>query len=113
MKITIGPRTFKATLEGNPTVAKFKALLPLTRNMSELNGNERYCRLPKRLPASAASPGTIHRGDLMLYEGHTLVLFYKTFATSYSYTRRGRIDNPDGLAAAVGAGEVSVVFEGE
>ena len=111
LKITIGTNTFTATLYNNATVTAFKAKLPMTINMKELNGNEKYFDLPDNLPANASNPGTIQTGDLMLYGSNTLVLFYKSFSTSYNYTRLARIDNPSGLAAALGSGNVTVTFE--
>lgn len=79
--------------------------------MDELNGNEKYHYLDSSLPTDSYRPGTIHAGDIMLYGSSCVVLFYETFASSYSYTRIGQIDNPDGLATAVGNGNVSVKFE--
>lgn len=113
MKITVGAAVFKATLYDNATATAFKSLLPLTINMVELNGNEKYVDLPRNLPTNAANPRTIHNGDLMLYGSATLVLFYETFSTSYSYTKLGRIDDVIGLAAALSTGNVTVSFEAE
>lgn len=106
--IRIGEKEFTATLFDNPTVTAFKAMLPLTINMTELNGNEKYFRLPKSLPANESNPGTIKPGDLMLYGSNTFVLFYEAFSTSYSYTKLGKIINAMGLASALGAGNQTV-----
>src|SRR5215203_957490 len=111
LKITVGSNTFNATFYNNETATAFKAKLPLTINMTELNGNEKYFDLPDNLPANASNPGAIQTGDLMLYGSNTVVLFYKSFSTSYSYTRLARIDNPSSLAAALGSGNITVKFE--
>ena len=112
-KITlkIGGRSFAATLRDNDTARAFAQLLPLTVDMSELNGNEKYHYLPSSLPTAASRPGTIHAGDLMLYGSDCVVLFYETFSSSYSYTPIGALDAVDGLTAALGRGSVQVTFE--
>ena len=87
MWMTVGERRFAITLTDNAAARAFAAQLPLTLDMSELNGNEKHAELPKPLPANASRPGTIRNGDLMLYGTNTLVVFYLTFNSSYAYTR--------------------------
>lgn len=111
MKITVGSSVFTAVLYDNPSATAFKARLPLTINMIELNGNEKYYDFPSALPTNASVSGDIKAGDLMLYGSNVLVLFYKNFNSSYSYTKLGYIDNPTGLAHALGTGNLVVKFE--
>ena len=110
MWMIVGERRFSITLADNEAARAFAALLPLTLDMAELNGNEKHAELPMALPTNANRPGTIRNGDLMLYGSRTLVVFYLTFESSYSYTRLGRVDEPDGLAQALGRRNAQVVF---
>ena len=109
--ISVGEKTFTATLYDNPAAKALTEFLPMTLDMSELNGNEKYFYLEHTLPTDASKPSGIHAGDLMLYGNNCLVLFYESFSTSYSYTPLGRIDDPEGLAAALGSGSVRVAFQ--
>lgn len=108
VNIIIGDKVFKADIEDSETGRAFVAKLLLTLDMNELNGNEKYCygislpRADKRYDAVAA-------GDIMLYSGNCIVLFYGP-AGGYSYTRIGRLQSAAGLAAALGSGTVTVVF---
>ena len=111
MKVTIGSAVFTAILTDNATTAAFRAMLPLTITMEELNGNEKFYYFPGTLPSDASRGGNIHPGDLMLYGNNCLVIFYEGFSTSYSYTRIGHIENVSGLAAAVGSGNTTVKFK--
>ncbi len=111
MTIRVGDHNFDATLEDNATARAFAALLPMTVTMNDLNGNEKYHYLSENLPTDSYRPGTLRNGDLMLYGAGCLVLFYETFSSSYSYTRIGKLDNPSGLASALGKGNATVTFE--
>jgi len=111
IKITVHSQTFIASLVDTNSAKNFKEKLPMTISMTELNGNEKYYTLAENIPTQSSNPGTIQNGDLMLYGSNTLVLFYKTFSTSYSYTKLGSIDDASGLASALGSGNVTVTFE--
>lgn len=110
IEIVVGNKSFSATLYDNAAVKALLEMLPMTLNMSELNGNEKYYYLDNNLPTNSSRPSGIEAGDIMLYGNNCLVLFYESFSTSYSYTPLGRIDNPKGLADALGSGNVQVIF---
>jgi len=111
INVIVGGASFSATVEDTETGRAFYSLLPLTLNMNELNGNEKYYYLDSSLPTASYRPGTINAGDLMLYGSTCVVLFYETFSSGYSYTRIGAVDNADGLAQVLGSGNVTVRFE--
>lgn len=110
MWMTVGERRFAITLADTEAARAFAAMLPLTIDMPDLNSNEKHAKLPKALPTSSIRPGTIHNGDLMLYGAQTLVVFYLTFDSIYSYTRLGRVDAPADLAQVLGRGTARITF---
>lgn len=109
--ISAGRQKFSAVLYDSPAAGALWEKLPLTLDMSEMNGNEKYYFMEEALPVDAGIPDRIHEGDLMLYGTDCLVLFYDSFRTSYRYTPLGRVEDPSGLAQALGNGNVRVTFE--
>ena len=110
LAVTIGTTEFSATLADTDTARAFADRLPLTLDMSDVNNNEKAYELAEALPDAPEKPGKVSTGDLMLYGSNTIVLSYESFDTTYAYTRIGRLDAPDGVAKALGAGDVTVIF---
>ena len=98
-------------VEESETGKAFLDKLPLTLDMSELNGNEKYC-YGVSLPKDDNYYNSIAAGDLMLYSGNCIVLFYGP-AGGYSYTRIGKLASTEGLRDALGTGSVKVSFASE
>ncbi len=107
VKAIINDKEYIINLEDNETVKSFINMLPQELNMSELNGNEKYIYLDNILPTNSFNPKKINAGDVMLYGNNCLVIFYKSFDTSYSYTKIGHIDNLPNL----GNSNITVKFE--
>ena len=111
--VTVNGAEFKAKFCDTQAADEFKTMLPLTFDMSELNGNEKYIYTDTSFTTSAESVGHINKGELMLYGDSCVVLFYDNFDTPYSYTKLGYIENTEGLENAVGTGSVTVRFSAE
>lgn len=101
---------FTLNYADNETAKAFRELLPASMEMTELNGNEKYLELSTALPSDPEPVGHIECGDVMLYQDNCVVVFYDSFDTTYSYTRIGKIENPQGLKEALGTGNPLVYF---
>jgi len=110
MTVTVGDKLFTAVLYDNRTADELYSRLPLTLDMRELNGNEKYYNLDKSLKSKSSPAGHISKGDIKLFGDDCLVLFYEGFMSGYSYTNIGYIENAEGLENAVGSGSVTVSF---
>lgn len=110
LKVQVGSREFSATLEDNAAADAFTEMLkdaPVTISMRDYSGFEKVGSLGSTLPADDQQI-TAQSGDIVLYTGNQIVMFYGS--NSWSYTRLGRIDNLSDWKEALGIGDVSVTF---
>ena len=117
MYITIGNQTLPVTLvKNNATEALMAALAanPITYEADDYGGFEKVGALGMSLPTSNQQL-TTQAGDVILYSGNQIVLFYGS--NSWSYTRLGRIDyeSLEQLKSFLkaGQGRVSVTLSAE
>ena len=110
MIVEVGGKHFTATLEDNKaadTLAEMMQEDPVTVQMSDYGGFEKVGDLGTELPTSNRQT-TTRAGDIVLYQGNQIVIFYGS--NSWSYTRLGRIDDLTGWETALGDGDVTVTF---
>ncbi|MEW4353902.1 cyclophilin-like fold protein [Streptococcus pneumoniae] len=99
--VSINQQRFELALNDSKAAREFEALLPLTVEMKHVNGNEVYAPLGENFTSQDKQAGNIHAGDVKLWQGDGLVLFYEDFVSSYSYTDLGSILDSSGLAEAL------------
>ena len=110
MNVQIGGSTFTAALKENAAVDALVDMMeqgPVTIQMSDYSGFEKVGPLGTSLPTSNQQT-TTQAGDIVLYQGNQIVIFYGS--NSWSYTRLGHIDDLTGWEEALGSGDVSVTF---
>ena len=107
VEVVINNKSYKLELENNKTTLELIKLLPLEITMNDLNNNEKYFYLDKNLPTEEENINSINKGDVMLFGNNCLVIFYKSFETSYTYTKIGHISNLEDLSG----GSVNVIIK--
>ena len=113
MKVQIEDQVFTAELEKNPGAEAFAQMLqeePVTIQMSDYAGFEKVGSLGRSLPTQNRQT-TTQSGDIVLYNGNQIVIFYGS--NSWSYTRLGKIRDLNGWKDALGKGDVEVTFSVE
>ncbi|WP_291245895.1 cyclophilin-like fold protein [Fournierella sp.] len=108
--VSVGEKVFSATFADNSGAQALKELLAdgdITIRMSDYGGFEKVGSLGQSLPTEN-SQTTTKSGDIVLYQGSQIVIFYGS--NSWSYTRLGKIDDLAGWQEALGNGDVAVTL---
>lgn len=114
LRLSVNGRSFTATLAGNTSAEALKARLAqgaVSVRMNDYGDMEKVGDLGFTLPRNDR-PTTIAPGDLILYQGNSLVIYYDT--NSWNFTRLGHVDGVSTRAEMLGllggAGEVTVTL---
>ena len=112
MVMRIGDTAVTVSWEENESVAALRKLVeqgPLTIQMSMYGGFEQVGSIGQSLPRKDEQTAT-DAGDIVLYSGNQLVVFYGS--NSWSYTRLGRITVPSAeqLQTLLGNGDVTITI---
>ena len=117
MQMMIGETPVTVAWEDNASVEALRALaeglLPaeegLTIEMSMYGGFEQVGSIGQSLPRDDAQTTTTS-GDIVLYSGNQLVVFYGS--NSWAYTRLGHITDqtPEQMKVLLGSGDVTITL---
>lgn len=110
--LSTGSKSMTATLVDNDATQALISMIsngPVTVKMEDYGGFEKVGELPYPLPTSN-SQITTNPGDIMLYQGNSIVIFYES--NSWSYTPLGKIDGATAanLREFLGKGNLSLTI---
>ena len=110
MNVNVNGRNFTVILEDNQAVKELIDLMrisPVVIQMNDYAGFEKVGALGRNLTTSNTQT-TTNAGDIVLYSGNQIVMFYGS--NSWSYTRIGHISDLTGWQEALGSGDVTATF---
>ena len=111
LKIDVNGNTFYADFEDNSSAKALKEKLQaesITLEMEDYGGFEKVGDLPFSLPANDENITTL-AGDVILYQGSKLTIYYDT--NTWNFTKVARIRDADSsLKSKLGEGTVKATF---
>ncbi len=108
MTLMIGENEVPVTWEDNPSVDALKELLPLTVEMSMYGGFEQVGPIGQEIASNDEQIKT-EPGDIVLYSGDQIVIFYGN--NSWAYTRLGHVNlTKEEMAELLAHGDVTITI---
>ncbi len=110
IQLMIKDKTFTVSLDDNKAVKELVEILKekdLTLTLSDYGGFEKVGSLGKRLTTSNKHI-TTNAGDIVLYNGDQIVIFYGS--NTWSYTKLGKVDNLSEWSKVLGDSYIEITF---
>ncbi len=106
--LKIKNQEFLLELEDNSATKEFVKKLPLTISFSDYGGFEKVGSLGFSLPRNDEQM-TTNPGDVVLYNGNNIVVFYGN--NSWSYTKIGHVDDVSRLVNSLSESNIEITFQ--
>lgn len=113
MKLEINEYEFLIDMEENQAVDQLKEMVrsgPVEIQMEDYAGSEKAGSLGTMLPREDVQM-TTDPGDMVLYNGNQIVIFYGH--NSWSYTKLGHVNDLSSWQKALGSGDITMMLKME
>ena len=111
MSLKIGETEVPVTWEDNPSAEAMRELLPLTVEMSMYGGFEQVGPIGREIVSNDEQTKT-EPGDIVLYSGDQIVIFYGN--NSWAYTRLGHVELTQAeMTELLGHGDITITISAD
>lgn len=114
VEINVNNTNFLVNMDNTPTGKALMARLPSTSmrlpTSYDQDGVLKYYDMPMNIVSNPEKITNVSTGDLLMDGNDRLILYYQDAEINGEYTKVGKIENSDGLAEALGDGEVTFIL---
>ena len=106
ISIKMGTKSYKAKSTSTKTTQSFLESLPVTIQMNDVDGNQKYGCMYYKIANESAKTNKVKKGDVLLSGESCVISAYEDFKTINKYVVLGHIDNFDDVPS----GSVKVIL---